>query len=179
LCPELPQISRVLFLMMSCLLRRHRQLVEEAEVGGKRLWRMSFCQGQDFSTALGLGRIRDREPWRSAGPKLRHRHGSSGSARPGRVDVRPRRHGAAASLVPTEKRGFALSVVVAGLTAATALGGAPIGMVTGVLVTRCARLERRTAQASPVSSPWRPQPAQKPQRREVERRVWQDRAQQS
>ena len=80
---------RVLFYMMSCLLRRHRQLVEEAEVGGKRLWRMSFCQGQDFSTALGPGRIRGGEPWHSAGPKLRHRHGSSGSGRPGRVDVRP------------------------------------------------------------------------------------------
>jgi hypothetical protein len=37
---------------------------------------------------------------------------------------------AAASLVPTEKRGFALSVVVAGLSAATALG-APIGMMKG------------------------------------------------
>jgi predicted MFS family arabinose efflux permease len=44
----------------------------------------------------------------------------------------PAATGAAASLVPTEKRGFSLSVVVAGLTASTALG-TPIGTVIGGL----------------------------------------------
>lgn len=42
----------------------------------------------------------------------------------------PTATGAAAAMVPAEKRGFALSVVIAGLTASTALGS-PIGSVIG------------------------------------------------
>ena len=44
----------------------------------------------------------------------------------------PTATGAAAMMVPPEKRGFALSVVIAGLTGATALGS-PIGAVIGGL----------------------------------------------
>lgn len=44
----------------------------------------------------------------------------------------PTATGAAAMMVPAEKRGFALSVVIAGLTGATALGS-PIGAVIGGL----------------------------------------------
>ena len=44
----------------------------------------------------------------------------------------PTATGAAATLVPSERRGYALSIVIAGLTAATALG-APIGAAIGAL----------------------------------------------
>jgi predicted MFS family arabinose efflux permease len=44
----------------------------------------------------------------------------------------PTSTGAAASIVPAERRGFALSIVIAGLTAATALG-TPIGAAIGAL----------------------------------------------
>ena len=44
----------------------------------------------------------------------------------------PTATGAASAIVPPEKRGFALSVVIAGLTAATALGS-PLGAVIGGL----------------------------------------------
>ena len=45
----------------------------------------------------------------------------------------PTATGAAATLVPAERRGYALSIVIAGLTAATALG-TPIGAAIGALV---------------------------------------------
>ena len=44
----------------------------------------------------------------------------------------PTATGAAATLVPAERRGYALSIVIAGMTAATALG-APIGAAIGAL----------------------------------------------
>ncbi|MGC4043272.1 MAG: MFS transporter [Armatimonas sp.] len=45
----------------------------------------------------------------------------------------PTATGAVASLVPPERRGYALSIVIAGMTAATALGS-PIGAVIGGLI---------------------------------------------
>ena len=44
----------------------------------------------------------------------------------------PTATGSASALVPPERRGFALSVVIAGLTAATALGS-PMGSIIGGL----------------------------------------------